>query len=249
MRPSRDSPDRSATPEITALPAGARRASEFAPGKTRAPSSVEDSGAASQRRRGEPVCTDLAKGRRRLAHAARPRQACRASGDHGRSRPSPCDPAGPVRWATIADPVSLKQRTRFARHAFRGNVYNGPSQSGNPSLRDEAASSRFMVRVSSAFMSSVRDWLDSLGLGEYADAFESNAVGWETLCELDHELLKEIGVRAVGHRVQILKAIQSRATPAAAPATVETPSPRATAPAPGGGWRRRGAPPAQRAFL
>ncbi len=84
-------------------------------------------------------------------------------------------------------------------------------------------------------MSSVRDWLDSLGLGEYADAFESNAVGWDTLRELDHELLKEIGVRAVGHRVQILKAIQSLATPAAAPDAVEIPLPPAATPAPAAG--------------
>ncbi len=56
---------------------------------------------------------------------------------------------------------------------------------------------------------SVTQWLKQLGLEEYAEAFDKNAVDWKTLPELDHELLKEIGVNAVGHRVAILKAIES----------------------------------------
>ena len=53
---------------------------------------------------------------------------------------------------------------------------------------------------------SVTKWLEQLGLGQYAEAFEENAIGLEHLAELDHETLKEIGVRAVGHRMTILKA-------------------------------------------
>jgi len=55
----------------------------------------------------------------------------------------------------------------------------------------------------------VGQWLDSLGLGQYVEAFEENAIAWATLPELDHELRKEVGVKPVGHRVAILKAIQS----------------------------------------
>jgi class 3 adenylate cyclase/predicted ATPase len=58
-------------------------------------------------------------------------------------------------------------------------------------------------------MTDVGQWLDSLGLGQYAEAFEENAIAWATLPELDHELLKEVGVKPVGHRVAILKAIRS----------------------------------------
>jgi class 3 adenylate cyclase/predicted ATPase len=58
-------------------------------------------------------------------------------------------------------------------------------------------------------MTDVGQWLGSLGLGQYAEAFEENAIAWATLPELDHELLKEVGVKPVGHRVAILKAIQS----------------------------------------
>lgn len=58
-------------------------------------------------------------------------------------------------------------------------------------------------------MIDIRQWLDSLGLGQYADAFEKNAIDQEILLELNHELLKEVGVTAIGHRVAILKSIRS----------------------------------------
>ena len=54
-------------------------------------------------------------------------------------------------------------------------------------------------------MADVFKWLESLGFGQYAGAFEENAVDWEVLPELNHELLRELGVTAVGHRVRILK--------------------------------------------
>ena len=64
-------------------------------------------------------------------------------------------------------------------------------------------------------MSAIRDWLSGLGLEEHAEAFEVNAIGLDHLGDLDHALLKDIGVAAVGHRVDILKAAQA---PAPAPA-------------------------------
>ena len=42
----------------------------------------------------------------------------------------------------------------------------------------------------------VTQWLEQLGLGQYAEAFEENAIEAEHLEELDHETLKEIGVRS-----------------------------------------------------
>lgn len=54
--------------------------------------------------------------------------------------------------------------------------------------------------------SGVAKWLEQLGLGQYAESFEENAIGLEHLPDLDHETLKEIGIRAVGHRMSILKA-------------------------------------------
>ena len=53
----------------------------------------------------------------------------------------------------------------------------------------------------------VTQWLKQLGLGQYTEAFEENAIELEHLGELDHGTLKEIGVRAVGHRITLLKAV------------------------------------------
>jgi class 3 adenylate cyclase/tetratricopeptide (TPR) repeat protein len=56
-------------------------------------------------------------------------------------------------------------------------------------------------------MGDIRRWLQSLNLGQYADAFEENAIAWGHLADLDHSVLKEIGVVVVGHRLTILKAV------------------------------------------
>jgi len=58
-------------------------------------------------------------------------------------------------------------------------------------------------------MRQVREWLISLELAQYVDAFDENAIGWDVLPLLDHEVLKDIGVRAAGDRIRILKAIVS----------------------------------------
>ena len=51
-------------------------------------------------------------------------------------------------------------------------------------------------------MGDMREWLARLGLERYAEAFAANAIGLTHLDALDHDLLKEIGVAAVGHRVE-----------------------------------------------
>lgn len=59
-------------------------------------------------------------------------------------------------------------------------------------------------------MNDVSRWLDELGLGHYAEIFAENAIGPDVLSHLTDEHLKELGV-ALGDRVRILKAIESRA--------------------------------------
>jgi len=56
----------------------------------------------------------------------------------------------------------------------------------------------------------VSEWLDGLGLGQYAATFTRNAIDWELLPDLDQDALKDIGVDALGHRLRILKAIAAR---------------------------------------
>ena len=58
-------------------------------------------------------------------------------------------------------------------------------------------------------MTNARQWLDSIGMGQYADAFESNDIEWEFIPKLDHALLKDIGVSSVGHRMKLLEAATS----------------------------------------
>ena len=43
-------------------------------------------------------------------------------------------------------------------------------------------------------------------MAQYADACETNDIEWEFISELDHELLKNIGVSSVGHRMKLLEA-------------------------------------------
>ncbi|MEE8633513.1 MAG: adenylate/guanylate cyclase domain-containing protein, partial [Methyloceanibacter sp.] len=53
----------------------------------------------------------------------------------------------------------------------------------------------------------IRHWLEELGLGEYAAAFEQNRIDVNVLRELTNDDLKDIGVEAVGDRRRILSAI------------------------------------------
>jgi class 3 adenylate cyclase len=55
-------------------------------------------------------------------------------------------------------------------------------------------------------MSEVRKWLDTIGLAQYADAFETNDLDIDLLGQVD-QLLKDIGVSSAGHRLRIRNAI------------------------------------------
>ena len=56
-------------------------------------------------------------------------------------------------------------------------------------------------------MSEVRTWLDTIGLAQYADAFETNDLDIDLLGQVDDQLLKDIGVSSAGHRLRIRNAI------------------------------------------
>ena len=56
-------------------------------------------------------------------------------------------------------------------------------------------------------MSEIRKWLETIGLGQYADAFETNEIGMDLLGQVDDQILKDIGVSAAGHRMRIRDAI------------------------------------------
>lgn len=87
----------------------------------------------------------------------------------------------------------------------------------------------------------VREWLEGLGLGKYAEAFAENEVELRTLPHLDQDDLKELGV-ALGHRKLMLAAI-AELSPAAPTLQSEgrSATPRPIWPsgyaATGGAWR------------
>jgi class 3 adenylate cyclase len=56
-------------------------------------------------------------------------------------------------------------------------------------------------------MSRVSKWLDTIGLAQYAHAFEFNDVEFDLLGQLDDQMLKDIGVSSAGHRLRIRNAI------------------------------------------
>ncbi len=69
----------------------------------------------------------------------------------------------------------------------------------------------------------VEQWLDKLGLSQYATAFVENAIGWDVLADLTAQDLESMGVK-LGDRKRILKAIESLVPvvfPAARPGLAE----------------------------
>jgi class 3 adenylate cyclase/tetratricopeptide (TPR) repeat protein len=74
-------------------------------------------------------------------------------------------------------------------------------------------------------MSEIRKWLEAIGLGQYADAFETNDIDMDLLKQVDDQILKDIGVASAGHRLRIRNAIAKLA-----PAPVTEANLSATAP-------------------
>ncbi len=50
-------------------------------------------------------------------------------------------------------------------------------------------------------------WLDTLGLGQYAQVFTDNDIDSETLVDLNNDDLKELGVASLGHRKRLFAAV------------------------------------------
>ena len=56
-------------------------------------------------------------------------------------------------------------------------------------------------------MQQIADWLQNLGLGQYAQRFAENDISFLILTDLTDQDLKELGVASLGHRRQLLRAI------------------------------------------
>ena len=79
----------------------------------------------------------------------------------------------------------------------------------------------------------IADWLEKLGLGQYAQPFAENDINFSILSDLTDQDLKEIGVSSLGHRRQLLRAIaelNAAEKGAPTPLRLPHPSPRTTPP-------------------
>ena len=56
-------------------------------------------------------------------------------------------------------------------------------------------------------MQQVADWLQKLGLGQYAQRFAENDISFGILPDLTDQDLEKIGVASLGHRRLLLRAI------------------------------------------
>ena len=67
----------------------------------------------------------------------------------------------------------------------------------------------------------IAQWLEGLGLGQYAQTFADNDVDFEVLPDLTDDELRELGL-SLGHRKKLLRAVESRNEQSVAPDTTTT---------------------------
>jgi SAM domain (Sterile alpha motif) len=70
-------------------------------------------------------------------------------------------------------------------------------------------------------MKQISDWLEKLGLGQYAQRFAENDIDFALCTKLTDADLKELGVMSLGHRKRLLEAIAERGAAAPSPKLVE----------------------------
>ncbi len=79
-------------------------------------------------------------------------------------------------------------------------------------------------------MMDISQWLESLGLGQYAEAFAANDIDEEILLDLTLEDLQTLGVGSLGHRKKLLKAISALGSDTPPPPKVEAAQTESIAP-------------------
>lgn len=95
-----------------------------------------------------------------------------------------------------------------ARLALEGNGNFENEEPTNEKAELQFERNQPLVRQYSSLVNGVRGWLQGLGLGKYAQLFETHEVDTEVLPLLTLDDLKDMGVMAVGTRRKMLFAIQ-----------------------------------------
>src|SRR3984957_1736383 len=79
-------------------------------------------------------------------------------------------------------------------------------------------------------MQQIANWLQKLGLGQYAQRFAENHITFDILPDLSDQDLEKIGVASLGHRRQLLRAIaELKGVPQLTPVTAAPVPPQDTA--------------------
>src|SRR5262245_38247174 len=65
-------------------------------------------------------------------------------------------------------------------------------------------------------MQQIADWLEKLGMSEYAQRFAENRIDFSILPDLTDQHLKDLGI-ALGDRLKILRAIRELSSPVSPP--------------------------------
>ena len=125
----------------------------------------------------------------------------KAPGDNGRALP-----AVPTRGTRL---FLLAGTSWHRAMGFSAKITNAGGRS--PTSRGAAA------------MQEVADWLERLGLGQYAQRFAENDIDVSVLPDLTDESLKELGI-SLGHRLKILTAIKELSPPTPATPQLATPA-------------------------
>ncbi|KAJ1306923.1 hypothetical protein OPQ81_007906 [Rhizoctonia solani] len=72
-------------------------------------------------------------------------------------------------------------------------------------MADSARHSRASIALWSE--KDVQEWMEELGYPQYKDQIEQHRISGYILSLMDHEHLKDIGIKSVGQRLAILKAV------------------------------------------
>src|SRR5215831_11469922 len=79
-------------------------------------------------------------------------------------------------------------------------------------------------------MQQIADWLEKLGLSEYAQRFAENDIDFTILGDLTDQDLEKIGVGSLGHRRRLLRAIANLETNEQSSPAVNVTAPAAPVP-------------------
>ncbi|XP_041452510.1 SH3 and multiple ankyrin repeat domains protein 3-like isoform X4 [Lytechinus variegatus] len=103
-------------------------------------------------------------------------------------------------WIKAAPPVAAKPSKKTIVND--NDITNGVANGNDNDTQNRAKS------VSEWSVEDVGNWLEELNLGEYKDSFSDNAISGDHLTSLGKDDLSELGVKRLGHRLTIIKALQ-----------------------------------------